>query len=119
PIRGDHVRRAALVPDRAAASAGLWRRRRQLLVAGDPAPGLAGRVHGLHLLVVARSAGRHGLNDLVTCLGSALIAVYLLWRHIAMPADMRHGRTALLVIGVIMLAVPLARLWMLRRRARP
>ena len=58
-------------------------------------------------------------NDLVTCLGSALIAVYLLWRHIAMPADMRHGRTALLVIGVIMLAVPLARLWMLRRRARP
>ena len=58
-------------------------------------------------------------NDLVTCISSGLIAVYLLWRQFAMPADVRHGRTAMLLIGAILLAVPLARLWMLRRRARP
>jgi len=58
-------------------------------------------------------------NDLVTCIGSGLIAAYLLWRQFAMPADVRHGRTAMLLIGAILLAVPLARLWLLRRRARP
>ena len=58
-------------------------------------------------------------NDLVTCIGSALIAAYLLWRHFTMPVDIRHGKGALLVIGAILLAVPLARLWMLRRHARP
>jgi hypothetical protein len=59
------------------------------------------------------------LNDLITCIGTAIIAVYLLWRQHAMPTGVRHGGTAMLVIGAIVLAVPLARLWMLRRRARP
>ncbi|MEO6800315.1 MAG: patatin-like phospholipase family protein [Rhodanobacter sp.] len=59
------------------------------------------------------------LNDFITCISTALIGVYLVWRHIAMAADIRHGRTAMLVIGLILLAVPLSRLWLLRRRARP
>ncbi|MEO6926417.1 MAG: hypothetical protein ABI129_07070 [Rhodanobacter sp.] len=59
------------------------------------------------------------INDLITCISTALIAGYLLWRGIAMPVEVRHGRTAMLVFGVILLAIPLARLWLLRRRASP
>lgn len=58
-------------------------------------------------------------NDLVTCIAAALVALYLLWRRLTMGGDMHHGRTSMLVIGAILLAVPLARLWMLRRRAQP
>jgi hypothetical protein len=57
-------------------------------------------------------------NDAVTCIASALVAAYLLWRSITMPVDVRHGRTAMLVIGMVLLAVPLARL-LLHRRSSP
>lgn len=59
------------------------------------------------------------LNDLITCISTLLIAAYLLWRSIEMPANVHHGRAAMLVIGVILLAVPLARSWLLRRHERP
>ncbi len=55
-------------------------------------------------------------NDVVTCIASGLVAAYLLWRSIAMPTGVRHGRTAMLVIGLILLAVPLARM-LLHRHA--
>lgn len=58
-------------------------------------------------------------NDTVTCACTALVAAYLLWRCVSMPAEVRHGRTAMLVVGTILLAVPLARLWLLRGKARP
>jgi hypothetical protein len=58
-------------------------------------------------------------TDLVTCVSTSVVAAYLLLRPLWITTDAGHGMAAMVVIGLILLAVPLARLWLLVRPAHP
>jgi hypothetical protein len=59
-----------------------------------------------------------GWGDFVICVSTSVMAVYLLG-PILLTANGGQGKTVMVVLGSILLAVPVARIWLLIRGTRP